>query len=348
MYKKSFFFENIIYIAARLFPAAALICAFSVLLVLSVDESGRKKNENGRSNILKLSVVAYSDTPISEDGLRGIKDGLRECGYIQNRDYTLREFNAQSDAGTLNSIIDAVANSDYDLIFSISTPSLQVALKKIKKTPIVFSSTGDPIGAGAGINFNDHVENATGICSISDFTGMIKLVKQISPGLKKIGTVFCPAEINSVLYKDHLKEAAAAEGITLETASANTAVEVVDAANSLCAGRGVEIICQIADNLSASSFSAIIKTANVANIPVFGFIESNAKNGAVISYSKNYYRGGIDSARLAARIIKGEKPVDIPFEYISKTTLVINKKAAAAVGLIIGEPIMHSADLIIE
>lgn len=348
MYKKNFFFNNIIYTATKLFPAAALIFAFSVLLVLSSDNADHKKNESGTGNIFKLSVIAYSDTPISEDGLRGIKDGLKECGYIQNRDYTLREFNAQSDAGTLNSIIDAAANSDYDLIFTISTPSLQAALKKIKKTPIVFSSTGDPIGAGAGKNFNDHVENATGICSISDFTGMVKLVKQISPGVKKIGTVFCPAEINSVLYKDHLKEAAAAEGITLEAAAANTAVEVVDAANSLCSGRRVEIICQIADNLSASSFSAIIKAAAGANIPVFGFIESNAKNGAVISYSKDYYQGGIDSARLAARILKGEKPAGIPFEYISKTTLVINKKTAAAAGLNISESVMRSADLIIE
>jgi ABC-type uncharacterized transport system substrate-binding protein len=348
MYDKSVFIKSLIYTAVRLFPAAALICALSVILVLSADETERKKNEGGRNNILKMSVVAYSDTPISEDGLRGIKDGLKENGYIQDRDYTLREFNAQGDSGTLNSIIDAAANSGYDLIFTISTPSLQAALKKIKKTPIVFSSTGDPIGAGAGKNFNEHVENATGICSISDFTGMVKLVKKISPGVKKIGTVFCPAEINSVLYKDHLKEAAAAEGITLEAAAANTAVEVVDAANSLCSGRGVEIICQIADNLSASSFSAIIKSAAGANIPVFGFIESNAKNGAVLSYSKDYYQGGIDSARLAVRIIKGEKPAGIPFEYISKTTLVINKKAAAAAGVNIAETVLRSADLIIE
>lgn len=348
MPKKNKTLENFIYSAEKLLPGLALILLLSLLLLFSSggvpeDKAGRP----GGAVIRSLAVIIYSDTPISEDGLRGIKDGLKKEGFVENRDYRMREYSAHSDAGTLSGIIDAAANSNYDLIFTISTPALQAALKKIKKTPIVFSSTGDPVGAGAGKSFSEHADNVTGICSLSDFAGMMKLVKQISPGVKKIGTVFCPAEINSVLYKDHLKAAAGSEGVELVAVPANTASEVTDAAASLCSANGVEIVCQIADNLSAASFTAIVKAAATARIPLFGFIESNAKNGAALSYSKDYYAGGVDSARLAARILKGESPANIPFEYISKTTLIINKKAAAAAGLNIPEHVMRSADSII-
>ncbi|HBC73845.1 MAG: hypothetical protein A2008_11185 [Candidatus Wallbacteria bacterium GWC2_49_35] len=347
MYKRLKYSEWLIYYPAKLFPALALIFAASALLLFSSQKAAEKAGGTA-GKFFRLAVVAYSDTPISEEGRRGIKDGLMETGMDEKRDYEMAEYSAHSDAAALNGIIDAVKNADYDLIFTISTPALQAALKKIQKTPVVFSSTGDPIGAGAGKSFSSHAENVTGICSMSDFSGMIKLVKEISPDVKKIGTVFCPAEINSVLYKDCLKKAAEGEGISLETVPANSAGEVADAANSLCEGRGVEIICQIADNLSAASFPAILKAAAAERIPVFGFIESDAKKGAALSYAKDYYRGGIDSAKLAFRILKGEKPAGIPFEYISKTTLVINKKAAETAGIKIPKAVADRADSFIE
>jgi len=347
MYKRLKYSEMLIRSFAKILPSLALIFLVSLFLLFS-SEKPVIKTGGPAAGIFRLSIVTYSDTPIAEDGMRGIKDGLKQLNLIEDRDYVMTGYSAHSDTGALNGIIDAVKNADYDLVFTISTPALQAALKKIQKTPVVFSSTGDPIGAGAGKTFSDHVANVTGICSLSDFTGMIKLVKEISPGVKKIGTVFCPAEINSVLYKDHLKKAAEAEGISLEAVPANTAGDVMDAAGSLCSGRNVEIICQIADNLSAASFNALIKAAATARIPVFGFIDSNSKNGAALSYAKDYYRGGIDSAKLAFRILKGENPASMAFEYISKTTLIINKKAAAAGGLEIPESVMRRADSFVE
>ncbi len=346
MYKRLKYSEILIYSFVKLLPALALIFSVSMLLLFS-SEKDLKTSVRG-TGAFKFSLVSYSDTAIAEEGIRGIKDGLKEMNLIADRDYVMTKYSAHSDTAVLNGIIDAVKNADNDIIFTISTPSLQAALKKIRETPVVFSSSGDPIGAGAGKTFSDHVENVTGICSMSDFTGMIKLVKEISPGVKKIGTLFCPSEINSVLYKDQLKKSAEAEGLLLEAVPANTAGEVMDAASSLCEGRNVEIICQIADNLSAASFTAIIKASITGRIPVFGFIDSNAKSGAVLSYAKDYYRGGIDSAKLAARILKGESPAKIPFEYISKTTLTINKKALESSGLKIPRSVMDRADSIIE
>ncbi len=342
MYSGVKYSRKIIYVFSKLAPALTLIfCASAVLLFFSAAPVKR-------SQFSKLAIVYYSDTPISEDGIRGIKDGLKNHGYEESKNYKAYVYSAHSDSAALNGIIDAVVSEDYDLVFTISTPALQAALKKIKKTPIIFSSTGDPIGAGAGKSFAQHEANVTGVCSLSDFSGMVSLLREIAPGVKKIGTIFCPSEINSVLYKQHLEKAAREKGIALEAVGASTAGEAVDAAESLCAGRGVEIICQIADNLSAASFATIIKASGAARIPVFGFVSSDAKHGAALSYAKDYYQGGIDSAKLAARVLNGESPAGIPFEYISKTTLIINKKAALACGLKIPESVYGRADSVIE
>ena len=237
MYKRMQYYKIPIYYASKLFPALALISAASALLLLSSQKPLPGESDAPSGNRFRLAVVAYSDTPISEEGRRGIKDGLAEMGMAEKRDYELAEYSAHSDSAALNGIIDAVRNAGYDLIFTISTPALQAALKKIEKTPLVFSSTGDPIGAGAGKSFAEHAGNVTGICSMSDFSGMIKLVKEISPGVKKIGTVFCPAEINSVLYKDCLKKAAEAEAIALETVPADSAGEVAEIGRASCRER---------------------------------------------------------------------------------------------------------------
>jgi len=341
------FLSEIKFIFFAVAPALALILASS-LLILFTDRSETGKNIKNMVKLYKLAIAIYSDNLIAEESVKGIRDGLTEAGMNENDHYTLKIYSAAGDIAALNGIIDTIAAERFDLIFSVSTPSLQAAIKKIKKTPIVFSSTGDPIGAGAGKNFSEHLNNVTGICSLSDFTGMINLIREIVPNVKKIGTVFCPAEINSVLYAEYLKKAALDAGITLEIAPASSSSEISDAANSLVLSKGCEIICQIADNLTAAAFQAVVRPADNALVPVFGFIDDNVKNGAAISYARDYRQGGKDSAKMALRILNGENPAGIPFEYISKTTLSINKKAAKRNKLNLPEAVIKRAQTVIE
>lgn len=296
---------------------------------------------------LKLALIQYSDAPISEQTLEGILSGLEENGLVKNTDYDMDISNAQGDVGTLNSIFDAVKSTKYDLIFVSSTPTLQVAIRKIADTPVVFTTVADPVKSGAGTDFENHLVNITGISTTGAYPEMADLVKKILPGTKVIGTLYSPGEANSVVNRDALEKTAVSQGLRLISVPVNSSSETTDAALSLCS-QNIEIVVQIVDNLTSASFSSILKVATKAKIPVFGFVDSQVTDGAIAAVSRDYVQAGKDAVRLAVRIFRGENPKDIPFEHVSKTNVVINKLAATNAGISIPAEILEKADKIIN
>lgn len=226
---------------------------------------------SNKSSVFKIVLVQYNDSPLSELSQEGIKEGLTQSGLKEGIDYSLKVYNAQGDISTLNLIFDAVNNEKPGLVFITSTPTLQVAVKKIRDIPVVFSVVADPLLAGAGTSFNEHLPNVTGISTMGDYAGMTELIKLILPEAKKIGTIFSPGEINSVRNMEELKKNAESAGIELISVPVTSSAEVADAAMSLTAKQPA-IVCQIVDNLTSVSIASILKVCNDRNIPLFGFV----------------------------------------------------------------------------
>lgn len=274
----------------------------------------------------KLCLAHYIDSPNSEDAERGIKEELSRIGLVEGTDYSLKVFNAQGDVSTLNSIADAIAGQQWDLIFTTSTPTIQVMANKVTNTPIVFTNVGDPIRAGLGESFQKHPDNITGISTMSDFAGLVQLVKKTIPGLSTIGTIYTPGEINSLAYKEALEKAAQAEGIQLVAIAANTATEVSDAALSI-ASQGIQAFAQISDNLTASCGASIIKVAYNTHIPYFAFIGNQVEQGAVAAVARDYYYAGVDAVSMAQEILQGKSPAAIPYRFVKQSNLSVNDQA---------------------
>ncbi len=290
------------------------------------DKYIQMKKKAKRENPLKLCLIHYVDSPNSENVEKGVRDELKRQGMVEGTDFTMKTFNAQGDNATLNSITESVAGEKWDLIFASSTPTIQSLAKKIKNIPIVFSNVGDPVKAGLGNSFTDHLPNMTGVSTMSDFDGLVNLVIETVPGIKTIGTVFTPNEVNSVAYKDELNKAALKRGLKLIAAPAGSATEVSDASLSLVSNR-INAFTQISDNLTASSGSSIIKAAYDARIPYFGFITEQSKSGAIAVLARDYYIAGVDAGKQAMLIFDGKSPKDIPYQYVSKTSYLVNPDA---------------------
>jgi ABC-type uncharacterized transport system substrate-binding protein len=297
---------------------------------------------------LSLSFVHYVESPTSEAMEEGFLARLEEVGLKKGVDYEIKIRCAQRDMATLIAIMDAVASEKPDFLITSSTPTLQAALKKIKGIPIIFGTVANPVIAGAGKSYDEHLAHVTGISTMSAFDDMAALIKECLPGTQKIGTLFVPAEINSVYYKEALEKAALKHGLQLVTVGVSTSTEVSDAALSLV-NKGAEVICQISDNLNNSAFSGITKAAEKTQTPLFGFVSSHAiKSGAAIVLARDYEEGGKETADLVLRVNNGESPKDIPFSTVKKTSLVINLKNAKKCGLRIPETILKKADKIID
>jgi putative ABC transport system substrate-binding protein len=143
-----------------------------------------------------------------------------------------------------------------------------------------------------------------------------------------------------------LKHSAELAGIELIVMPVNSSSETIDATLSLIA-RQPQIFCQIVDNLTSLSVSGIIKTCQDHHIPLFGFISDQAEKGAVLVVSRDYRQAGIDAVRLAKKIIDGMNPAEIPFEFVSRTEILINPAAAAQFNITIPEAIYGSENTIV-
>ena len=223
---------------------------------------------------------------------------------------------------------------------------LQACLRRSRGIPVVFTLVANPVLAGAGKSNTNHLPNVAGNYVVSPFARMMRAVRECLPNARRVGTLFAPAEVNSVFYKDLLVEAAREVGIEVEAVGVSTASEVADAALSLCS-MNIDAMCQISDNLSGSTFAPIVQASQRFRLPLFSFNTTHSKQGSVLMVARDYYDGGREAGIVAARVMRGENPADIPFELVKKTRFIINLDNARKVGLRIPAHLIERADEVI-
>src|SRR5262249_38134427 len=281
-----------------------------------------------------------------EEAEHGVLDGLREAGLVEGRDYDVKIRNAQGDMGTVNSLIDASLTEGADMLITLSTPTLQAALQRARNLPIIFTYVASAVIAGAGRSDTDHLPNVTGVYLGAGYQEILALIREFFPSVRSVGTLFVPAEVNTVYHKDQLTKQAQAVGIEVIAVAASTNAEVPDAALSLCS-RDIDALCQIAGNLTASAFPSIAQAAQRAKLPTFAFQSSQARAGATVVMARDYGDGGREAGLMAARVMRGEDPASIPFQAVQKTRLIVNLESARSRGLTLPPALVQRADEVI-
>jgi ABC-type uncharacterized transport system substrate-binding protein len=327
-------------VAKRLTVGIALIAAISVALLLS-DRGSRTTNASGTRK-WNLDLLEYVQVLDVEEAERGIRAGLAEAGLVEGRDHELRVRNAHGDMPTLNTLVDTALSSGADLLLTLSTPTLQATLRRAGNVPVVFTFVADAIAAGAGRTNEDHLPNVTGVPTVAAHDAMIDLVRQVLPQARRIGTLFAPAEVNSVVNKDLMVNAAKRHNLDVVALPVNTSTDIPDATLSLLAEH-VDLICQGGSNLTASAFASITRPATRVRVPVFGYLTSDFGNGAVVVLARDYYDGGREAGSMAARIMRGEQPVKIPFKPLTATQLLVNLDVARQIGVTIPSALVARA-----
>ena len=269
--------------------------------------AARAPEARGPSRTWKVGLAAYSESPLLEEVIEGWRRGVKESGLAEGKDYTTTYRNAQGDIATLNALCDELNGDQTDLVVSISTPALQAALRKVEGKPIVFAGVLDPIAAGAGKSDSDHRPDVTGAYLAYPYAEMARTVREVWPKARRVGTLFTPGEVNSVLARRRFEEPLKAEGLELVSLPVNGPTEVSDAALNLCQS-GIDVLCQISDNLSNSSFPAIARACEMAKTPLFTFSPSHVKRGAVLGLGTDFAENGREAGRLVAEVIRGKDP----------------------------------------
>ncbi len=287
----------------------------------------------------KVYLVEFNNVLDVEESEQGILEGLRSQ-LVEGRDFEVKIGNAQGDMATLTGVVEAALSDGADMLITMSTPTLQVALQRVKKVPVVFTYVSSALAAGAGRSLEDHAPNVTGIEMIGAYDQIFRLLRECIPSARRVGTLFVPAEVNMVVNKEKLVREGEKAGIEVVAVAVSTSSEVSDAALAMMS-RGIDAVCQIGGNLTAASFGGIAQAAKRARLPVFAFQKSQALGGAAVTLARDYHDAGMAAALVAVRIIRGESPARIPIQSFTKTKLIINPEAARAVGMNIPQSVMR-------
>ncbi len=290
----------------------------------------------------QVRVIQYNEAQFAAESVRGILAGLAQQGLEQDRNLSLRVLNAQGDMTTLTSIMTAVRAQSPDLVMTVSTPTLQAALRQLGSQRIVFSTVGDAVVAGAGQSETVHLPHVTGITTRSPFEKMARLIRRMMPGVRAVGTLYCPAEINSEVYRTWWAEALQREGLKLVAVPLSTSAEISEAAAALVQA-DIQLVAQLSDNLSRPGFSQIARRASEAGMPFFCFDSSALREGATLALARDYYHTGVEAAAVAVRVLGGASPATIPFANTQTEILAVDPERMARYGLVLPPDMAPSA-----
>ena len=333
----------------RIALGIGVVAAASVILLLSDLQHRERAARQAltKKRTWKIYFVQYNDVIDVKDAEKGVFDGLRESGLENGRDFEVKILNAQGDMATVSALIDAAVTGGADMLITFSTPTLQAALRRAQNVPVVYNYVANGLKAGAGKSNTDHAPNVTGVSLLPANDQALSLLRTHFPSVRKLGTLYCPAETNMVQYKISLDEAAKRAGFEVVYVPAETATDVPDAAAALMS-RDIDAVLQIPGNLTASAFGSISAAARRAHIPVFAFQKSQAIGGAMVVVARDYQDSGRLAAQLAARIMRGEDPKHIPLHDFGGTNLIVNLDAARALDITVPPALVQSAKEVIR
>lgn len=291
----------------------------------------------------KLKRILYVESAPAEEAVHGMDEGFRAAGLVPGRDFILQEASAQGDMAVLPALADATRSDGTELLIAFSTPTLETAVQKIKHIPVVFTFVANPMVAGAGQDDTHHLPNITGVYTLGPYAEMAELLARHFTQYRSIGTLFSPAEDNSVHNKEIFTQAAEKQGLRVTPIPVNSPGELPDAAMALAA-KPIDAIVQILDNQSSSGFTAIARAARRARKPLISFIESGVRQGAALALTMDYHQAGYDAALKVAEIMRGKSPAAIPFSKPSRIRLVVSEDNARGLGMSLPADLVGKAD----
>jgi len=296
----------------------------------SDDTSGSSNdNKNNDEKTYNIGVTQIVEHPSLNEAFEGFKKALEDQGIKAKYDVQ----NAQGDSSANTTIANNLVSSNPDLIFANSTPSAQSVLSYTKDIPIIFTSVTDPVGAELVKAFDQPGENITGTVDSHPeaIPSTLKFIKEQLDG-KRVGLLYNAGEQNSVAQVNAVKQMMKEIGLEPVEASVSTSADVKQAAESIV--DKIDAFYIVTDNTVVSAIESVISVANEQDVPLLTAELDSIDKGAFAAYGFDYYDIGYEAGLMAASILKGEKkPSDIPVQYPQKLKLVINKKAAAEMGV---------------
>jgi len=296
----------------------------------------------------RIAALMNEESPESRSWLDAFREGLGKLGWQEGRNLKVEYRWAGNNKGVMLQDAKELVALHPDLILSGSSPITALLLAETRTIPLVFANIVDPVGQGFVASLSHPGGNATGLVNLEPSMAgkWVDLLKELVPHLDRVIVPFNPATAPYAdLYLDYFRSTAQKLGveiisvpvadiaaldqlITAEARQPNTGF--IPMPSAFMVGREI-----------ASSFTR-------GNVPVVSFNAQFVRDGGLVSYGNDVRDNYRRSAVFVDRILKGEKPADLPVQVPVRFELVVNLKTAKALGLSIPQDLLATADEVIE
>jgi putative ABC transport system substrate-binding protein len=298
----------------------------------------------------RVPLVGYlSPASARSPGYVIFRQSLRELGYIDGQNIAFDDKFAHGQATRLPALAIELVRENVDIIVANSPPAIRAVKDATRTIPVVMLTGDDPVRSGYVASLARPGGNITGVTFriVDLFAKQMEILKQAAPGLRRVAVLWDPT---MPTIKEDLREVRAAAhvlGLQLQVVEVREASDY-DRAFAAMTRERADALVTVGSPTFIQDRSRIVSLAAKHRLPaIYGFKE-DVEAGGLLSYGPSQ----ADAVRIAAsyvnRILKGAKPADLPVEQPTKFELVINLKAAKALGLTIPPSLLLRADEVIQ
>jgi putative ABC transport system substrate-binding protein len=304
---------------------------------------GQQSEQMRRIGVLMLFA---KDNPETQARITAFLQGLQKLGWIEGRNLQI-EYRWGS--GDPQKAATELVGLSPDVIFANSTPAVAALQQATRSVPIVFAQVADPVSAGFVASLAKPGGNITGFAAIDYTVGAkwVELLKEIAPYVTHVGVIRDPTTTGSIAQLAAIQSAAGMFGLEVSPLGGRDARDIEQTVTEFAGGSNRGLIAT-GTPLSTSNSDLIISLAARHRLPAVYPYRLWAADGGLISYGPDPVDQNRQAAGYVDRILKGEKPADLPVQSPTKHELVINLKAAKAIGLTVPPSLLSRVDEIIE
>ena len=301
----------------------------------------------------KIARLGYLASNLGNQGpLEAFRQGLRDLGYVEGRNLVIEYRDAQGKLEPLPALAAELVALKVDVIVASSTAAALAAKQTTSVVPIVFATVPDPVASGLVASLARPGGNVTGLSNLNaDLVGKgLEYLTQAVPGARRVAVLSQPGAFGERTEREMLKAAevaAAALGIQLQFVEARGPTDI-DKAFSEITGARAEAVTVLVSGMLLGERSRLVDLAAKNRLPVVYTFRELADAGGLMSYGTSLADLFRRAASYVDKILKGTKPADLPVEQPIKLELVINLKAAQALGLTVPPTLVARADQVIE